>query len=248
MLRAGGRLLVCYRSPVMDTGSGWLSARLDRNTVIVQVRRDVLSAGDYSGRVNVQSNGGDASIEVRLSVGTAPPANVDTLYVIALDPFLWETQASATATRDTPFRYELPPVSAGQYLITAGTDLDDDGYICDAGEYCGWYPVGSDATLVRVLGNQTTRGVSFTVEEDNSRGYGASGPRGSDGFSILPPARSRLPEFLRQPRPPFRMKSESSKDFASPRKAPAPEGSARRTVSESNRLVHQIKIGAATDR
>ena len=40
---------------------------------------------------------------------------------------------------DDGYRFELPPAPAGEYQIFAGTDLDNDLLICDAGEACGAY-------------------------------------------------------------------------------------------------------------
>ena len=47
-----------------------------------------------------------------------------------------QADAEAAGSYAFVFANRLP----GTYLLAAGSDLDNDGYICDAGESCGIYP------------------------------------------------------------------------------------------------------------
>ena len=66
-------------------------------------------------------------------------------------------QVAATAT-STGYTWSASGVAAGSYGIIAGTDLDNDGYICQRGEACGGYPVIEaviDGQGVEVRGNRS---------------------------------------------------------------------------------------------
>lgn len=66
-------------------------------------------------------------------------------------------QVAATAT-PTGYTWSASGVAAGSYGIIAGTDLDNDGYICQRGEACGGYPVIEaviDGQGVDVRGNRS---------------------------------------------------------------------------------------------
>ena len=49
-----------------------------------------------------------------------------------------EVQADGSST---PYQFDLVP--AGEYTLLSGTDLNNDGFICDPAEACGAYPVES---------------------------------------------------------------------------------------------------------
>ncbi len=51
-------------------------------------------------------------------------------------------------------------------MVFAGTDLDEDGFICDEGEFCGAFPVSNQPSLVGILVGENTSGVRFTIEKD----------------------------------------------------------------------------------
>ena len=55
---------------------------------------------------------------------------------------------------------EVPP---GQYILVAGTDLDNDGLICHAGEACAEYPVAGLRQVIEVRENQPVTGLRMTT-------------------------------------------------------------------------------------
>ncbi len=162
----GGTLQVSSPTVELDTGAGWLGAQLSGSTVVVQVNRQGLGAGAYSGRVRLASNGGAGVIEVEMQVGGGGVANVGSIFVLALNPSTFETVAVAEAVAASDYAFRTGAVPAGEYLIVAGTDNDEDGFICDDGEFCGFYPVTNQPETVTVVANQVLSGVSFTVEQD----------------------------------------------------------------------------------
>jgi len=55
---------------------------------------------------------------------------------------------------------EVPP---GKYFLVAGTDLDNDGLICHAGEACAEYPVAGLRQVIEVRENQPVTGLRMTT-------------------------------------------------------------------------------------
>ena len=55
---------------------------------------------------------------------------------------------------------EVPP---GKYFLVAGTDLDNDGLICHAGEACAEYPVAGLRQVVEVRDNEAVTGLRMTT-------------------------------------------------------------------------------------
>ena len=58
------------------------------------------------------------------------------------------------------FRNEVPP---GSYVLVAGTDLDNDGLICHAGEACAEYPVSGLRQEIEVIEGGSITGIRMTT-------------------------------------------------------------------------------------
>ena len=134
----------------VDQAASWLSALLSRNTLIVSVDRDGLSNGSYTGRVRLTSNGGNTTVEVLMEVGGGSENDPEEIFVVVLDPATFNTIDGVSTEPSGDFKYRILPILVGDYLIAAGTDLDDDGFICDEGEFCGFYPVTNRPTTVQI--------------------------------------------------------------------------------------------------
>ncbi len=156
--------------------AGWLSASISGSVLKVSINRGSLADGSYSGTVTVNSNGGSVTVTVLMKVGTPTgPGNLGTIYLLALDPRTFETIGSIDSAdarellgdfdNDGKLEFQFPPIFAGYYVVVAGNDADDDGLICEDGEYCGLYPVSSQASLVQIFPNEDTWGVDFVLEK-----------------------------------------------------------------------------------
>ena len=79
------------------------------------------------------------SISVTLQIpGANPEADAGLFYVIAVnDDGSSEGSAAVVAASNGEYRWTLNDLPAGSYRIVAGSDMDDDNFICDAGESCG---------------------------------------------------------------------------------------------------------------
>ena len=157
----GGELFV--QSVYAD--ESWLTVSLDEwPTVVARVDRSGLSEGTHVANIALTSDGGDLSLRVTVQVQMTPvQSNVGTVYVNLLDPQTFETRQWTLTNLTTDYEFEIPDVSPGSYWMVAGTDRDGDGYICDAGEACGMWPLMGSAGRLLIDGN---RKLKFAVSLD----------------------------------------------------------------------------------
>lgn len=88
---------------------------------------------------------------VRLTVGDSFGGNAGHIYILLIDPVTSDLLAWDEAdVVGGVYSYQLPHVPAGDYEIVAGTDNDNDFFICDSGEACGLYPTLDSPTLINV--------------------------------------------------------------------------------------------------
>jgi serine protease len=62
-----------------------------------------------------------------------------------------QTQALVT---NGVYEFSFHNVPKGEYIIAAGNDFDNDGFICDVGEACGAYTTVDRPTPINVTGNR----------------------------------------------------------------------------------------------
>ncbi len=166
----GGTLAVSSISNSENTGGDWLSTSYDSGskTLTATVSRTNLTAGAYTGAINIVSNGGNASIAVTLQVESAlptvDPSCVDSnIYIIAVDSSTEET-ASETSLSISGGGYSIFEIPEGSYYVIAGTDCDGDKFICDQSiDYCGIYPLVTDPDTLTVARQQFTSDINFSL-------------------------------------------------------------------------------------
>jgi serine protease len=84
-------------------------------------------------------------------------------YILLIDAVTDETIDQVEVQADgssTPYQFDLVP--AGEYTLLSGTDLNNDGFICDPAEACGAYPVESSPVRI-VVGTGVVDGLDFLV-------------------------------------------------------------------------------------
>ena len=174
-----GGMVLEVEAPIVNTDSGgaWLSAFLnpiqnpvssDTASIRIEVAGSGLPDGLYTGSVSLTSNGGNGVIGVTLAIGGAGSVQDRTVFVLAVDansdPL--ETVAQDVVQTGSALDYffsELPP---GDYLIVAGTDENNDGFICDPGEpLCGIYPSLEGAFTLTVVDGENLLGIDFPLTE-----------------------------------------------------------------------------------
>jgi hypothetical protein len=164
----GGTLQVEGVTARTADGAGWLRATPVPTTPVairVVVARQGLAPGEYSGEVQVATNGGSGVAAVRLQVSAGDDAFAPgPALVRLLAPAGGHSLREVEAHRDRGYAYEFPEVPPGRYLLVAGVDPDGDGVICEAGEYCAAYPALSNPQPVVVGAGEALTGLDLAGE------------------------------------------------------------------------------------
>ncbi|MEP1471175.1 MAG: S8 family serine peptidase [Halieaceae bacterium] len=129
----------------------------------LSIDRQGLSAGSYSAVVTAVSNVNSLSVEVLMTVGGTTESDLGVVYILLYDideDFI--VAETVTRARDGRYPFNFAGIPAGRYQVIAGTDLDNDLFICDPGEACGsWLTI--DQPLAIDL-NQDRQDIVFPIE------------------------------------------------------------------------------------
>ena len=175
---------------VTENSGGWLQVGAGvpdaTGTFIdyqVSVDRSTLADGTYAATISFDSDANDVDVPVIMQVGVADAADAGFHYVLLIDIQTDDTddQVNVGAAGGL-YPYAFSAVPSGEYVIVAGTDLDNDGFICDAGEACGAYPTLDFPT--RLTGEDRS-GLDFVSGFETSLRAGAAA---EDGGAPRPPA------------------------------------------------------------
>lgn len=118
----------------------------------VQVNRDSLDNGPYQSSVIIQNNLGEDLVVVPVSLNVGEPStlsNAGIHYIILLDQQQEAIAGTHASVENGVYQFSID-IGSDNYFLIAGTDLDNDGYICGAGEACGGYPVRSKLELINI--------------------------------------------------------------------------------------------------
>lgn len=152
---------------VSDTAP-WLTVTPSSGTAPLVLRatvdRNGLTSGLHTATIQVTSDATtgspSASVAVEVDVGGTTQGDIGTVFVLLVNPTTLETVEQAVTDITDDYAYQTLPVPAGTYLVVAGTDRDNDGFICDLAEACGFFP-----ELVTLASGQTSTEVNFVVGE-----------------------------------------------------------------------------------
>lgn len=167
---------------------------------VVAVDREGIAPGVYTANITIDSSVNTLPVRVFMSIsGALTAADVGVVYILLLDTedeSVIDQFVSGGDDGMYPFRFD--GVEAGSYEIIAGSDADNDLFICDAGEACGaWLTI--DQPIVIEL-DSDRGGLDFPIDYQvvlpNLTGTGqpsavtgnarALEPRQSDGISRQP--------------------------------------------------------------
>jgi serine protease len=132
---------------VVQGTPGWLSTTIaaDAKTILLDADRTALADGPYQIRVDVTTNGGNGSFLVDLTQDAAITSPQDvgtvTIQLFASDGVTLVTSTTANAANG--YAFHLPLVPLGKYFLKAGTDVNQNGVLGEAGELFGAYPRGA---------------------------------------------------------------------------------------------------------
>ncbi len=154
----------------VTTDVDWLSVvpeTIDANglgTYRIAVDTGQLEDGFHAATITFAVNDGSRlRVQVNVQIG---PVSVDgtlpPIYVLLLDSVTQEV-VDAVAADQTDGTYSFSDVPTGEYLITGGSDIDVDNFVCQSGEACGGYPTLSSQQVVRVEGVDMS-GLDFVAD------------------------------------------------------------------------------------
>ncbi|MCZ6882015.1 MAG: S8 family serine peptidase [Gammaproteobacteria bacterium] len=123
---------------------GSVDASTQLGSYQVTVSRSSLAVGTYTASITIESSAGTNTVPVIMQVaGQDISADLGYLYILMIDAdtneFIEQWDGN-TLDGNYNFQFDNVIFSSGQRIfIVAGTDLNNDGFICDAGEACGAY-------------------------------------------------------------------------------------------------------------
>jgi hypothetical protein len=91
-------------------------------------------------------------------VGDRILGNIGPAFVLLLDQTTLQTVAQARTDFAQGYAFRIPAVPPGSYLVSAGSDRDGDGLICDIEDACGTFP-----GLVTVAAGAETGDIIFAI-------------------------------------------------------------------------------------
>ena len=94
-------------------------------------------------------------------------SNTGYQFILLIDPDTLETvEQLELSPSDGRYRYKITHKKGGTYWVVAGTDLDNDGFICHGGEACGAFPIFESPRALDVSRPLTGRDfiTSFAVD------------------------------------------------------------------------------------
>ncbi|MFT5711158.1 MAG: serine protease [Halioglobus sp.] len=152
------------------TTQSWLSVEpveVDANDLglyAVKVDRTGIAAGVYSGEIIVTSSINTTSVNVLMSVvAVGAGGDVGKVYLLLIDPQSGEATAQTEASSNNgEYQFQFQGVDPGSYELSAGSDTDNDLFICDAGEACGSYLTADQPTLINL--STDLEDINFPVE------------------------------------------------------------------------------------
>ncbi len=111
----------------------------------------------------------DVTVFMQVGTGGVANAGLQTIYLLdaASGARLQSLRVAADPVSGT-YPYSFADVLAGNYLIMAGSDLDHDDQLCDAGEACGGYPLLTDPAVIPVT-TSDLGGIDFSTGFDANR-------------------------------------------------------------------------------
>lgn len=133
------------------------------------VDRAGLANGTYQAKVTVVSSAGTMEVPVIMqvsSLGLAQDAGVH--YVELFDPASHAVLAvQMVSAKNGKYQFVLSDVAPGTYHLFAGSDFNQDGFLCDAGEACGAFGTRSQPTMLTVTNadiNDADFSTSFVID------------------------------------------------------------------------------------
>lgn len=105
-----------------------------------------------------------ATVDVRMQVGSNQQSQ-DEVFVLLLHPDSFETLFQVSTTAAQNFQYSFHDVPAGNYVLVAGTDRDNNDLLGEEGELFGIWPSLDQPQLLTVPAGATVANLDFSLRE-----------------------------------------------------------------------------------
>jgi serine protease len=146
----------------------------------VRVDRALLAPSETVIRVEITTNNAvvlpfDVVLGAR-PVLSASQRGVGPVYVVAVDADNSDLLAGSVTTQSTTtsYAYTLSGVKVPRVVIAAGTDLDNDNFICGPAEPCSAYPTLGSPTVLNLTANRTGIDLNLTSGSINGAALSTS--------------------------------------------------------------------------
>jgi serine protease len=182
----GGDLQVTSAVATYPAGTpgGWLtitrpSAANRLGTYQIDADRSGLPPDIYPATITFSSNAGTVRVRVQMEVPetVTVQGDIGVVYVLLVNDATGDIfDDTATISPDGTYSYAIPQLKPGTYTLYAGTDMDNDGFICDAGEACGSYLTIDDPSSIDLRQNELDLdfGVEFSSDIEDLLGSGGA--------------------------------------------------------------------------
>ncbi|WP_372996278.1 S8 family serine peptidase [Marinobacter sp.] len=139
-------------------------------TVSVSVNRGSVSEGQvYKTRIEIDYNTGSEvrTLDVPVSIDlTELPDERDAgrhyVLLVSTDESRETIEQRVVTARDGSYGFSFDDIEPGEYFLVAGTDMDNNGFICESGEACAEYPVNGLPEKI-VIGEERITGVTLST-------------------------------------------------------------------------------------
>jgi serine protease len=129
----------------------------------VSIDRSLLGEGVSSGQITVVSTANSLTVSVLATGGSNTISDLGRIYILLIDDTTQEVTAGVAALpQDGQYAFDFGSVPAGTYAVYAGTDLDNDLFICDSGEACGAWLTIDQPQLITL--NADRDDINFAIE------------------------------------------------------------------------------------
>jgi serine protease len=118
----------------------------------IMVDRSRLTTGTFTTAITITSNINTVKVPVILQKGDSNvTGDAGVHYVLLIDPDTLDTlQDTSVTVNDGVYNFRFNNIPRGTYIITAGSDFNNDGFICDAGEACGAFTTLDSPTSINI--------------------------------------------------------------------------------------------------
>jgi serine protease len=120
----------------------------------------------------------------KLTTTTDIVGNAGYLYLVLFDLSSNNQGQVALSPNNGVYNFQMTGVASGDYYLVAGSDVDNDGHICEVGESCGAYPLQGREDVVNVNGDMTGLDFLATINSGLSSTAGVSFALPAKGIPI----------------------------------------------------------------